>query len=199
MPNSSLFFCDADQQYVTACLGRSPQGVVGVAARRPTGEPTVIINRPLIPKKEAWHPVPTLYWLVDPDLNVEIASIERKGGVGEIEQAIAEDTTRQLAHRDDNVFYAMARWALLNEQERKMVTLMGARDMLKYAGVSGVSNHDAVKCLHAQYAFHLARREVGSTVGKLMDSRYGLSAENRFSAAATQRFLTTSSSAPPTM
>ena len=174
MHHGSLRYSEADQQYVTACLGRTPQGVVGVAARRPTGEPSVIINLPLLPHVETWQPFPTLYWLVDPDLNKKIADIERKGGVQQIEQAIAQDTALQLAHREDNNFYAMARWAVLNDKEKQAAQSLGMQDMLEHAGVGGVANHDAVKCLHAHYAFHLARRDTGTTVGKLMHTHFAL-------------------------
>ena len=170
----SLRYSEADQQYVTACLERCPEGVVGVAARRPTGEPTVIINLPLIPKADSWAPFPTLYWLVDPDLSTKIADIERKGGVRTIEEAIASDMALQVAHREDNMFYAMARWAVLNEKEKQLAFELGMHDMLEHTGIGGVANHNAVKCLHAQYAFHLARRDTGTTAGRLMVQHFGL-------------------------
>lgn len=174
MHNRSLRYSEVDQQYVTACLGRTPQGVVGVAARRPSGEPTVIINLPLQPHTKSWKPFPTLYWLVDPDLNTQIADIERKGGVRAIEQALADDPTLLVAHREDNTFYAMARWAVLNDNEKQAAHELGMQPMLENAGIGGVANHDAIKCLHAQYAFHLARNEKGSTAGRLMQERFGL-------------------------
>ena len=172
MQYGSLRYSEADQQYVTACLGRRPQGVVGVAARRSSGEPTVIINLPLVPKDDSWEPFPTLYWLVDPDLSTTIANIERKGGVRTIEQAIEEEVGYQVAHREDNMFYAMARWAVLNAKEKQMATELGMQDMLEHTGIGGVANYNAVKCLHAQYAFHLARRDRGTTVGKLMEAHF---------------------------
>lgn len=174
MHNGSLRYSEVDQQYVATCLGRTPQGVVGVAARRPSGEPSVIINLPLLPREESWKPFPTLYWLVDPDLNTQISNIERKGGVRAIEQALAEDTSLQVAHREDNNLYAMARWAVLNDKEKQAAEQLGMQHMLENAGIGGVANHDFIKCLHAQYAFHLARREQGSTAGKLMQEKFGL-------------------------
>ncbi|MEM9345587.1 MAG: DUF501 domain-containing protein [Planctomycetota bacterium] len=174
MNQCSLRYSPDDQAYVTECLGRTPQGVVGVAARRTTGEPTVIINLPLQPKGESWQPFPTLYWLVDPRLNTTIAEIERKGGVQAIEEVIANDKKLLVVHRKDNVLYAMARWAVLNEKEREVAKEMGFADMLEHTGVGGVANHDAIKCLQAQYAFHLARRDTGTAVGQLMHEHYGL-------------------------
>lgn len=174
MHKGSLRYSEADQQYVTACLGRRPQGVVGVAARNDQGSPTVIINLPLIPHEESWKPFPTLYWLVDPDLNAQISEIERKGGVRAIEQALADDTALQVAHREDNVFYAMARWAVLNDKEKKAASELGMQPMIENTGIGGVANHNAIKCLHAQYAFHLARYEKGTAAGKLMHQQFGL-------------------------
>jgi hypothetical protein len=167
-------YSEADQQYATTCLGRRPQGVVGVAARRPSGEPTVIINLPLIPKDNTWQPFPTLYWLIDPTLSTRIAEVERKGGVRAIEAVLAQDPVLRQAHREDNTFYAMARWAVLNDKEKQAATGLGMRPMLEDTGVAGIANHDAVKCLHAQYAFHLARHEAGTTVGRLMEERFGI-------------------------
>jgi len=169
-----LRFSESDACYVTTELGRAPQGVVGVASRNREGQPAVIINLPLIQQGEKWLPFPTLYWLVDPSLNAKIADIERTGGVGEIERALMASQDLMQAHRADNVFYAMARWAVLNDREKQAANDLGLHPILEASGIGGVANHDAVKCLHAQYAFHLARHEVGTTVGKLMHQRYGL-------------------------
>lgn len=175
MHQHSSRYSEADQRYVSVCLGRTPHGVVGVAARRPKGEPTVIINRPLQPQQASWKPFPTLYWLVDPDLNTRIAEIERKGGVRVIEEAIAQNTAWQIAHREDNTSYALARWALLSDSEKQMAQELGMDIMLKTAGIGGVANHDAIKCLHTQYAFHLARHQTGSTAGQLIEQQFELS------------------------
>ena len=155
-------------------MGRAPQGVVGVASRNREGLPAVIINLPLVQQGERWQPFPTLYWLVDPSLCAQIADIERQGGVQEMEQALLKDPELMKAHRADNVFYAMARWAVLNDREKQAAIQGNLNPILEASGIGGVANHDTVKCLHAQYAFHLARHEVGTTVGKLMHKRYGL-------------------------
>lgn len=174
MHQGSLRYSEADQQYITACLGRTPKGVVGVAARGANGEPTVIINLPLTPHGETWQPFPTLYWLVDPDLNNALSDIERKGGVREIERAIANDPSLAENHRADNACYAASRWAVLNAHERQAANELGMSDALKLAGIGGVANHNAIKCLHAQYAFHLARHNKGTTAGHLVHQHYNL-------------------------
>ena len=133
----------------------------------------MIINRPLLPHGETWQPFPTLYWFVDPDLIKRVSDIERRGGVREIQQRLADDPALEAAHREDNVLYAKARWAVLDDKEKQAAKDLGMDDMLKHAGIGGVANHDAVKCLHAQYAFHLARCGTGTTVGRLMEKRLG--------------------------
>jgi hypothetical protein len=167
-------YTPADAAYVAICLGREPTGVVGVAARREHGEAIVIVNHPLQRKGQTRQPFPTLYWLIDPALHSRIAEIERKGGVQAIEHALAEDEALLQAHREDNRAYAAARWALLCDADRQAAERLGAAVVLQQSGIGGVANHESVKCLHAQYAYHLAKHDKGSTVGNLMQQRYNL-------------------------
>ncbi|MGB0767218.1 MAG: DUF501 domain-containing protein, partial [Phycisphaeraceae bacterium] len=131
-----------------------------------------ITNLPLVQEKRRWAPFPTLYWLVDPAISAKIAEIERQGGVREIEEALRADGERLEQHRADNVLYAMSRWAVLNPEEKEIANKLALKPVLEDSGIGGVANHDAIKCLHAQYAFHLARHEAGTTVGRLIRQRY---------------------------
>lgn len=174
MQIGSWQFSDSDLDYVTASLGRPPQAVVGVAARDYEGRPRVIINLPMQRADDEWTPFPTLYWLVDPVLCNAVSEAERQGAIAEIEQAIADDEELMRSHLEDNRFYARARWAVLNAEEERIAEKLGYREMLETSGVGGVANHASVKCLHAHYAFHLARQETGTTVGRLMKQRFGI-------------------------
>lgn len=174
MHTGSLLFCEADEQYVTASLGRPPKGVVGVAARGPSGQPTVIINLPLQRVADRWVPFPTLYWLVSPGLSRRIAEVERKGGITELRAVLNSDPDLMEDHLADNRLYARSRWAVLNEQEKIAADEQGMCDVLRCSGVGGVQDHAQLKCLHAQYAFHLARSDVGTAVGRLMHKRFGI-------------------------
>ena len=171
-------FSDTDLLYVTQCLGREPEGVVGVAARNDAGQPMVIINLPVVRVVASdcicWQPFPTLYWLVDPALNRRISEIERKGGVQQIEQALRDDSELMDAHVQDNQLYARSRWNVLNSEEEAAAEQGGFAGVLRDSGVGGVANHQSIKCLHAQAAFHIARAERGTTVGKLIHQRYGV-------------------------
>jgi len=170
----SLQFSEADEKYVSAALGRTPRGVVGVAARNDDRTPAVIINMPLVRVDNDWQPFPTLYWLVDPALCAAISDIERQGAIGELEAALAEDDNLLHAHLADNKLYARSRWAVLNDAEKQAAEQQGFRETLETTGIAGVANPAGLKCLHAQYAYHLARYETGTTVGKLMKKRYGI-------------------------
>lgn len=164
---------DADLRHITDCLGRTPKGVVGVAARDRQGRPSVITNAPLIRDAERWLPFPTLYWLVDPALNSAIAEIERKGGVRAIETALQQDEALLTQHLEDNRHYAAKRWSLLDEADKRLAEEKGLVAVLRDAGVGGVANHHAIKCLHAQAAYHLAR-DNGTAVGGLIDQCYDM-------------------------
>ena len=173
--NADAHSCsDSDLIYVTRCLGREPKGVVAVAARDEAGQPSVITNHPLQQEGQRWLPFPTLYWLVDAKLNSRVAEIERKGGVREIEAALQADELLLASHLEDNRRYAVSRWALLGDEDQSLCKEQGMDKVLKDSGIGGVGNHAAIKCLHAQYAYHLASGEAGTTVGKLMQKRFSL-------------------------
>lgn len=174
MHTESFRFSDADQRYVTDALGRKPIGVIGVGARDDDANPLVIINLPLASDGERWLPFPTLYWLVDPALNRRLAEIERKGGVRDVEEQLAADDKLMQAHLQDNKAYAKSRWAVLTQDEIETAEQMDVRGVLEHSGIGGVADHKTVKCLHAQAAYHLARHDVGTTVGKLLAKQHGL-------------------------
>ena len=74
-------FRDASPEDVTAVgalLGREPSGRFAVVVRRPSGEPVVIENEPHL---RDGTPMPTLFWLVDPELNTLVSQLEGDGGV----------------------------------------------------------------------------------------------------------------------
>jgi hypothetical protein len=128
---------DADHDVVAALLGRVPGGAFAVAVRRPDGRPVVIANEPLL---RDGTPMPTRYWLVDPDLRTQVGRLEAAGGVREAE---AEVDAVELAecHRR----YAAERDALITPG------WAGARPS---GGVGGT--RQGVKCLHAHVAWWLA-------------------------------------------
>lgn len=139
-----------DAALVTALLGRPPQGRFAVVVRRGDGTPMVIRNDPLL---DDGTPMPTLYWLVDPDLRREIGRLESEGGVARAEAEIDPEQVAR-AHRA----YAAERDATVPSDHD------GPRPS---GGVGGTRR--GIKCLHAHYAWFLVGR--GDPVGRWVHSK----------------------------
>jgi uncharacterized protein len=127
----------SDVQAVTELLGRRPSGDFMVVVRRPDGQPVVIANDPLL---RDGTPMPTRYWLVDPDIRARIGRLEAQGGVNEAEGAVS---SHLLAEAHDR--YARERDALIASE------WTGPRPS---GGVGGT--RFGVKCIHAHVAWWLA-------------------------------------------
>lgn len=127
----------ADLEAVTLLLGREPRAEFEVVVRGDNGEPVVLRNASLMYDST---PMPTLYWLVDPELNRRIGTLEAAGGVRSAE---ADVDAGALIEAHDT--YAAKRDASLPESYE------GPRPS---GGVGGT--RIGVKCLHAHYANFLA-------------------------------------------
>ena len=126
-----------DRVAVRALLGREPAAEFEVVVRAADGTPVVIRNAPFT---EDGTPMPTRYWLVDPDLVTRVSRIESAGGVRAAETAVDAE---ELARAHDR--YARERESVIPGQHT------GPRP---HGGVAGTQR--GVKCLHAHYAWHLA-------------------------------------------
>ena len=128
---------DPDRDFVALLLGRAPAGPFTVVVRRPDGQPMVICNAPFL---DDGTPMPTRYWLCDPELLTGISRLEAAGGVNEAERSVdAAELARAHAQ------YAAERDADIS------VDHVGPRPS---GGVAGT--RPGVKCLHAHYAYLLA-------------------------------------------
>lgn len=125
---------------MTELLGRAPQADFEVARRALSGRPVVLRNAPLL---RDGTPMPTRYWLVDPDLVRRVGALEAAGGVRAAEAAVDADDL-DAAHRR----YAAERDADLPADHAGPVP---------YGGVGGTRR--GVKCLHAHLAHTLAGGE----------------------------------------
>ncbi len=132
MPTSA-----ADLERVTQLLGREPRAAFEVVVRSPSGDPVVLRNAPLLPDGT---PMPTRYWLVDPELVRAVSRLEAAGGVRAATDAIPAPTIA-AAH----AAYAAERDAAIPADH------VGPRP---FGGVGGTRT--GVKCLHAHLAWHLA-------------------------------------------
>lgn len=127
-----------DAERVEVLLGRRPQGAFVVVVRDATdGTPAVIRNDPLL---DDGTPMPTRYWLVDPDINRRIGTLESAGGVRTAEAEV-DPVALVAAHRR----YAAERDAALPP---------GHTGPTPSGGVGGTRT--GVKCLHTHFAWWLA-------------------------------------------
>lgn len=127
----------ADRARVEQLLGRSPRAEFTVAVRRADGDPMVIRNAPFL---DDGTPLPTSYWLVDPELHRAVSRLEAEGGVRAAQAEVDADALA-AAH----VRYAAERDARIPADRP------GPRP---FGGVGGT--RIGVKCLHAHYAYWLA-------------------------------------------
>jgi hypothetical protein len=123
-----------------------------VVVRRGDGRPVVIENEPHM---RDGTPMPTLYWLVDPELHDAVSRLEGQGGVHRFEELVDQDHLRR-AHDD----YAA---------RRRDATVR--HDLVQATGGVG-GTRVGVKCLHA----HLANYLVGADdpVGALVAEAVGV-------------------------
>jgi len=126
-----------DVAALTARLGREPQADFDVVVRDAAGAPVVVRNAPFT---RDGRPMPTRFWLVDPDLNLQISRLEAAGGVRDAQEAV------------DPVELRSAHDAYAAERDAQIAP--GHRGPRPTGGVGGT--RQGVKCLHAHYAHLLA-------------------------------------------
>ena len=141
-----------DVAALTELLGREPRAAFEVVVRDGRGRPVVIRNAPLL---DDGTPMPTRYWLVDPELSVAVSRLEATGGVRQAERDV-DTAALAAAHRA----YAAERDAALPA---------GHRGPRPHGGVGGTRT--GVKCLHAHYAYFLAGGD--DPVGRWVRRRLG--------------------------
>lgn len=144
-----------DVERVTQLLGRRPQGDFEVVLRSHNGDPRVVRNAPLL---HDGTPMPTRYWLVDPQDVTAVSRLEAARGV---DRAEAEVDATALARAHD--VYA---------SERDAVIAVGHAGPRPYGGVAGTRR--GVKCLHAHYANWLVGND--DPVGKWVANHLSASA-----------------------
>ncbi len=152
-------------------LGREPVGLAGIAVQNKQGVPLVLQMQPLVNDK----PFPTLYWLSSKDVYQAIAEIETAGGVKQLEKELEEDEEFREAHLADQQRYADLRWSTVTDAQKDRIEELGFTHLYTQYGIGGISQWDKIRCLHMQYAYHLA---AGSAVGQKLDEKYQLNLIN---------------------
>lgn len=128
---------EADRAEIAAQLGREPRGLLAVAARCPSGHPSVVATSPRLPDGT---PFPTLYYLTCPRLSSLASTLEAGGVMREMTERLAVDPDLAAAYRRAHVSYLA---------ERDAIESLGTE-------VTAGGMPDRVKCLHAVLAHSLA-------------------------------------------
>jgi uncharacterized protein len=128
---------EADQAMIKRQLGREPRALRAVAARCPSGHPSVVQTNPRL---EDGTPFPTLYYLTCPRLTSLCSTLEAEGLMKEMTERLAQDPELAAVY------------------ERAHVSYLAQRDAIESLGtqVSAGGMPGRVKCLHVHVAHALA-------------------------------------------
>lgn len=159
-------FTALEQDYLLQQLGKAPDGAMAIAAYSSQGIPLVLQMR-------SWHkqPFPTLYWLCSKDLYKAIARLETWGLVKQLEQRLQQDSVLMQHYQADQQAYVQRRWELMLAEDRQVLDQKGLISLFDRYGIGGLGDWQQIRCLHMQYAQHLA---MGNSIGQILDDEYGL-------------------------
>tara|TARA_Y100000385_G_scaffold58487_1_gene56341 strand:+ start:229 stop:759 length:531 start_codon:yes stop_codon:yes gene_type:complete len=148
--------------FVAKCLGREPRGFRDVVAFNTRGEPSVIQVCSVVDGK----PFPTLYWLIDAALSLDIDRLEAAGWIAKLQNEIADSSAFQRRMHHDHRAHIALRDSLLSDDDRRLLAANGMASALSDRGIGGISEPDRVRCFHTWYAAHLV---VPNSVGTVID------------------------------
>ncbi len=80
----SFQITESERARVAQLLGREPRGLEAIQLRNASGDPSVIRVASLVDGK----PFPTLFWLVDKQLNYWLDGLEASGKIAQIQRCI---------------------------------------------------------------------------------------------------------------
>ena len=159
----------AQREAVTQLLGREPRGLEAIPVLSPSGDPAVIRVASLVDDK----PFPTLYWLVDRDLNYRIDTEEAHGLIALLQKRIDSEPGLQQAMQADHQQHIAHRDSFLSEAQRARIERLGFSSVFAQRGIGGIADFTRIRCLHTWYAAHLV---TANTVGRLLDDHWAAGA-----------------------
>jgi hypothetical protein len=130
---------DSDLEALAEQLGRTPRGVVGIAARCVCGRPLVVRTAPRLPDGT---PFPTTYYLTHPGAVAAASRLEADGVMKEMTDRLGQDEDLAAAYAAAHEHY-LARRAELGHVE-------------EIDGISAGGMPTRVKCLHVLMGHALA-------------------------------------------
>ena len=153
---------DGDRAQVKALLGRTPRGLAAINVRTKNGLPVVIQVESLVNKK----PFPTLFWLVDKQLNYAIDQLEAGGLIARLQARIDASSELQRAMEYDHRDHIELRRQRMLPEHKAALEALGFASVFEKRGIGGIENFTRIRCLHTYYAAHLV---AANTVGSMLD------------------------------
>jgi hypothetical protein len=152
---------------IEARLGRRPRGLREVAVFNDEGLPSVIRVGSVVEGK----PFPTLFWLIDPALNLRIDRDEASGCIAAFQQRIDADQALQDAMYKDHQRHIQLRESHLAQGERELLEHRDQWQALSLRGIGGIADFTRIRCLHTWYASHLVE---ANTIGAMLEAHWGV-------------------------
>ena len=150
---------------IKTLLGREPRGLEAVEVVDYQGAPSVIRVASLVDDK----PFPTMYWLVDKQLNYRIDQLEAGGLIARMQQIIDTDESLQSAMIHDHQQFILRRESHMSKAIKQRLIDQDYFDPLQRRGIGGIANFTRIRCLHTYYASHLVNP---NTIGSWLDKEY---------------------------
>lgn len=161
-------YSELDLESVTELLGRRPRGLYEVVKYHPTKKHPMVIK--VIPWVEG-APFPTIYWLTCPLLKKELSHLEKDGAIKDLEKNFLSQEENLTLLKKDHENYRDERISFFNETVKDWSRLPEAQQaIIKKTGIGGIADFSHIKCLHLQYAYHLANESKGGgLIGQQID------------------------------
>jgi len=153
---------------IATLLGRAPRGLEAIAVRNATGDPAVIRVASLVDDK----PFPTLFWLVDSELNYRLDQLEASGLIRQLQQQVHADETLRASLAEDHRRYIALREQYMSPSIKQRLEALGYYQALQRRGIGGIADFSCIRCLHTHYAAHLFE---SNTLGRWLDSEFLIS------------------------
>ena len=150
---------------IKTLLGREPRGLEAVEVLDYQDAPSVIRVASLVDDK----PFPTMYWLVDKQLNYRIDQLEAAGLIAHMQQMIDADESLQSAMIHDHQQFILQRESHRSPAIKQRLINKDYFEPLQRRGIGGIANFTRIRCLHTYYASHLVKP---NTIGNWLDKEY---------------------------
>jgi hypothetical protein len=152
---------DQTRHLIAQYLGREPRGLQEVVAWY-QDQPAVIRVASMVDGQ----PFPTLFWLVNPTINLAIDRLEANGLIAVLQQTIDLDPALKSAMESDHLRYIAARASFMDDHVKAEIAKKNMHSAFEHRGIGGIADFSRIRCLHTWYGAHMV---YPNTVGRLLE------------------------------